>query len=197
MSQVIFTYESIYADTFVQLVTIALPENDSCKVAGVDFKDGTRDVEDIFFKPLATAPGFFRLEFKVEVPYIARFTLTDGTVSEVEGCVPDIHARIIIYTPLARQELIPGIVVETRCRMVVKPAITGRVMQFAVNVNIVVRCTAKHQLSIPAMLSSQDAKDSPVLQATWTEACEKFVDPVRTQFPEDFFPIQGEDGENV
>lgn len=195
MSQVIFTYESIYADTFVQLVTISLPESDSCKVSGVDFKDGTRDVERILFKPLAASPGFSRVEFKVEVPYVARFILADGTVSEVEGCVPDIHARIIVYTPLARQDMVPGIVVETRCQMVVMPAIAGRVMQFAVNVNIVVRCSAKHQLNIPAVLSGRDVNESPDLQAKWTEACERFADPVRTQFPGDFFPTQDEGGE--
>jgi hypothetical protein len=197
MSQVIFTYESIYADTFVQLISISLPENDSCKVSGVDFKDGVRDVENIFFKPLPAAPGFSRVEFRVDVPYLARFILADGTLSEVEGCVQDIYARIVIYTPLARQDLVPGIVVETRCSMVVEPSITGRVMQFAVNVNIVVRCSAKHLLGIPAVLGSRDDNDSPDLQANWTKACERFVDPVRTQFPGDFFPPTKEGGEDI
>jgi hypothetical protein len=196
MSQIIFTYESIYADTFVHLVTISLPAN-TCNVAGVDFKDGVRDVENIFFKPLAAAPGFSRVEFKVEVPYTARFIMEDGSESEVEGYVPDIHARIILYTPLAGQGMLPGIVVETRCIMVVMPAISGKIMQFAVNVSIVVRCSAKHQLTIPAVLSGNEDNSSTHLQSAWTEVCEKFVDPARTQFPEDFFPVHNESMEDV
>ncbi len=189
MSQTIFTYESIFADTFVQLVSHPLPEGISGSVSTLDFSDGARDAESLSVKPLLSVPGFSMVEFRIQVPFKAKLSSPAGDKSELDGHIPDIHVKVVIYTPLARQEALPDLKVDSRCQILVDPSIVGGLLQFAVNVNIVLRCSDKHQLNIPSLLSNKEHRDSPALQASWVEVCEKFADPQRTLFPEDFFPF--------
>ncbi|GBF33464.1 surface layer protein [Desulfocucumis palustris] len=192
MSQIIFTYESIFADTFVQLVSHPLPGNAAGSVTELDFQDGVREVENLSVRPMEAVANFSVVEFKLSIPFEARLSTSNKDNPRIEGALPDIHVKVLIYTPLVRQEALPDLKAETRCQMLVEPSLTGGMLQFAVNVNIVVRCSDKHQLSIPSMLSSRGQKNEDSLQTSWVKACEKFVDPQRTSFPDDFFPHPGE-----
>jgi len=197
MPQTIFTYESIFTDSILQLVTFSLPDNGPYTVKSIKFDNGIKKVDDLDFNPLAGVQDYSVIDFSIAVPvYICLKRTSEGGEVVLNECIPSVFARIVLYTPLLRLEMLPVIAVETCCQSVAEPVINSSRIQLVVNINMVVRLSATHQLAIPSVLSSRDKGDIPDFQSSSRQVYEKFTDPARTQFPSDFFPVVPREPDN-
>ncbi|NHM26780.1 hypothetical protein G7K71_07250 [Desulfofundulus sp. TPOSR] len=189
MFQSIFTYESIFADTVVHLVTIPLPPEARYTLIEVNFPPGMQQLENLVLAPVPGLPDYSVVQFVLRVPFEARLTAT-GTGEELalDGYLPDTQIYTVVYTPLAGQGRVPHVTVESGSRLLVPPGITADKLEFAVDLHVVVRLLGKHQLNLPLDFGSGGEDQPHRLNHVWCEACRKFNDPEQTQFPRDFFP---------
>lgn len=118
--QSIFTYESIFADTVVHLVTIPLPPEARYTLIEVNFPPGMQQLENLVLAPVPGLPDYSVVQFVLRVPFEARLTAT-GTGEELalDGYLPDTQIYTVVYTPLAGQGRVPHVTVESGSRLLV------------------------------------------------------------------------------
>ena len=199
MPQTIFTYESIFADAIVQLATFSLPDGGPFVFDSIQFVNGVQQVDDLSIKPLAGVPDFSAIEFRISAPVGISLKKDVGEGEEEEVVinehVPTVYVRVVLYTPLRKPDQSPDMVVESRCQTISDPVIMGAKIQLAINHNVVIRLSSRQQLVVPSLMGSRfqnEISEKPAGR-TQSEACEKFIDPAKTQFPKDFFNA-GADG---
>lgn len=201
MPQTIFTYESIFADAIVQLATYSLPDSGPFVFDSIQFVNGVQQADDLSIKPLTGGQDFSTIEFRMSVPvniYLKRVSDEEEVV--INERIPTVFVRVVLYTPLRKPDQSPNIVVETRCQTLSEPVILGAKIQLAINTNVIIRLFSSQQLVLPSLLGNRfhnEISDQPSSRA---QACEKFTDPAKTQFPRDFFDagtrVANNDGED-
>ncbi len=193
MFQSIFTYESIFTDTVVHLVTIPLPPEASYTLAEINFPPGVKQLENLVLAPLPGSPDYSVVQFVLRVPFEARLTVANAEEElALDGYLPDTRIHTVLYTPLAGKGRLPHVTVESASRLLMPPGITAEKLELIVDLHVVVRLSGKHQLNLPLDFGSGGEGQPHRLNRTWSEACRKFSDPGQTEFPRDFFPIPPE-----